>query len=84
MTYLEETNYHRLNPEQGFGFQRVFTEDGELDETMAVENGDVALVPKGHHPYGYEMCYLNLMADLLREWRFQNHPQHDRNFQRDK
>ncbi|KEX95619.1 5-deoxy-glucuronate isomerase, partial [Brucella neotomae] len=28
MTYLEETYYHRLNPAQGFGFQRVFTEDG--------------------------------------------------------
>ncbi len=27
MTYLEETYYHRLNPAQGFGFQRVFTED---------------------------------------------------------
>ncbi|OJT98710.1 MAG: 5-deoxy-glucuronate isomerase, partial [Rhizobium sp. 63-7] len=58
MTYLEETYYHRLNPAQGFGFQRVFTEDGSLDETMAVSDGDVVLVPKGHHPcgasYGYE------------------------------
>jgi 5-deoxy-glucuronate isomerase len=33
MTYLEETYYHRLNPEQGFGVQRVWTEDGSLDET---------------------------------------------------
>ena len=31
MTYLEETYYHRLNPAQGFGIQRVFTEDGSLD-----------------------------------------------------
>ncbi len=88
MTYLEETYYHRLNPEQGFGFQRVFTEDGKLDETMAVENGDVVLVPKGHHPcgapYGYEMYYLNVMAGPLRKWRFQNHPHHDWIFQRDK
>ncbi len=52
MTYLEETYYHRLNPAQGFGFQRVFTEDGGLDETMAVNSGDVVLVPKGHHPCG--------------------------------
>ncbi len=66
MTYLEETYYHRLNPAQGFGFQRVFTEDGSLDETMAVSDGDVVLVPKGHHPcgvpHGYEMYYLNVMA----------------------
>lgn len=87
MTYLEETYYHRLNPKQGFGFQRVFTEDGELDETMAVSDGDVVLVPKGHHPcgspYGYEMYYLNVMAGPMRKWRFQNHPDHDWIFQRD-
>lgn len=87
MTYLEETYYHRLNPAQGFGFQRVFTEDGTLDETMAVSDGDVVLVPKGHHPcgapYGYEMYYLNVMAGPLRKWRFQNHPDHDWIFQRD-
>ncbi len=88
MTYLEETYYHRLNPSQGFGFQRVFTEDGELDETMAVSNGDVVLVPKGHHPcaapYGYDMYYLNVMAGPKRKWRFKNHPAHDWIFQRDK
>ncbi|WP_312807672.1 5-deoxy-glucuronate isomerase [Agrobacterium cavarae] len=87
MTYLEETYYHRLNPEQGFGFQRVFTEDGSLDETMAVSSGDVVLVPKGHHPcgspHGYEMYYLNVMAGPMRKWRFQNHPDHDWIFKRD-
>lgn len=87
MTYLEETYYHRLNPAQGFGFQRVFTEDGSLDETMAVADGDVVLVPKGHHPcgapYGYEMYYLNVMAGPLRKWRFKNHPDHDWIFKRD-
>ena len=88
MTYLEETYYHRLNPAQGFGFQRVFTEDGALDETMAVSDGDVVLVPRGHHPcgapYGYEMYYLNVMAGPRRKWRFQNHPDHDWIFQRDR
>ncbi len=87
MTYLEETYYHRLNPAQGFGFQRVFTEDGSLDETMAVGNGDLVLVPKGHHPcgapYGYEMYYLNVMAGPIRKWRFKNHPDHDWIFRRD-
>jgi 5-deoxy-glucuronate isomerase len=87
MTYLEETYYHRLNPAQGFGVQRVFTEDGSLDEMMAVSDGDVVLVPRGHHPcgapYGYEMYYLNVMAGPLRKWRFQNHPGHDWIAQRD-
>ncbi|WP_435140255.1 5-deoxy-glucuronate isomerase [Pseudopelagicola sp. nBUS_19] len=74
ITYLEETYYHRLKPRQGFGIQRVYTDDGGLDETMAVNDGDVVLVPRGHHPcgvpYGFEMYYLNVMAGPLRKWRF--------------
>lgn len=74
ITYLEETYYHRLNPQNGFGIQRVYTDDGQLDETMAVSDGDVVLVPRGHHPcgapYGMEMYYLNVMAGPLRKWRF--------------
>ncbi len=74
ITYLEETYYHRLNPENGFGVQRVYTDDHLLDETMSVSNGDVVLVPRGHHPcaapYGVEMYYLNVMAGPLRKWRF--------------
>lgn len=81
MTYLEETYYHRLKPACGFGIQRVFTEDGSLDETIAVNDHDVVLVPRGHHPcaapHGYDMYYLNVMAGPLRRWRFQNHPDHD-------
>lgn len=81
ITYLEESYYMRINPPQGFGFQRVYTEDGSLDEPMAVRDHDVTLVPKGHHPcaaaYGYEMYYLNVMAGPLRKWRFQNDPDHD-------
>ena len=81
ITYLEETYYHRLNPAQGFGIQRVFTEDGSFDETVTVHNHDVVLVPKGHHPcgapFGYEMYYLNVMAGPLRSWRFASHPDHE-------
>ena len=80
ITYLEETYYHRLNPAQGFGVQRVYTEDGALDETMAVKSHDVVLVPRGHHPcgapHGYEMYYLNVMAGPLRKWRFVADPDH--------
>jgi 5-deoxy-glucuronate isomerase len=87
MTYLEETYYHRLNPAQGYGHQRVFTEDGSLDVTLSVSDHDVVLVPRGHHPcaapYGYEMYYLNVMAGPLRKWRFRNHPDHDWIAQRD-
>ena len=74
ITYLEETYYHRLNPPQGFAFQRVYTDDGSLDELMAVHDGDVVLVPRGHHPcgapHGFELYYLNVMAGPRRNWRF--------------
>lgn len=87
MTYLEETYYMRLNPAQGFGIQRVYTEDGSLDVTMAVKDHDVTLVPKGHHPcgapYGYDLYYLNVMAGPRRNWRFQNDPDHDWIYRRD-
>ncbi|MEP3844225.1 MAG: 5-deoxy-glucuronate isomerase [Paracoccaceae bacterium] len=87
MTYLEETYYHRLNPSQGYAHQRVWTEDGTLDETISVQDHDVVLVPKGHHPcgapYGYELYYLNVMAGPLRKWRFENHPDHNWIFERD-
>ncbi len=74
VTYLEETYYHRINPADGFGIQRVYTDDLQLNETMTVHDGDVVCVPRGHHPcgapHGFEMYYLNVMAGPLRKWRF--------------
>jgi 5-deoxy-glucuronate isomerase len=79
-SFLEETYYHRLNPSQGFAFQRVYTDDRSLDEAMAVEDGDVTLVPKGYHPcsaiHGYDLYYLNVMAGPKRVWKFYNAPEH--------
>jgi 5-deoxy-glucuronate isomerase len=80
-TALEETYYHRLNPPQGFAFQRVYTDARDLDETMAVEDRDVVMVPRGYHPvvvpYGYDSYYLNVMAGPRREWHFHNDPAHE-------
>ena len=80
-TFLEETYYHRLNPPQGFAFQRVYTDARDIDETYAVENGDCVMVPRGYHPvgapHGYDLYYLNVMAGPLRQWRFKNDPAHE-------
>lgn len=79
ITYLEETYYHRVNPANGWALQRVYTDDGSLNETLAVEDHDVALVPRGHHPcgapHGFELYYLNVMAGPLRKWRFVTAPE---------
>ncbi|WP_310028310.1 5-deoxy-glucuronate isomerase [Caulobacter rhizosphaerae] len=80
-TALEETYYHRLNPPQGFAFQRVYTDDRSLDETVCVQDGDVVMVPRGYHPvgapHGYDLYYLNVMAGPHRKWIFRNDPAHD-------
>jgi 5-deoxy-glucuronate isomerase len=80
-TLLEETYYHRLNPPQGFAFQRVYTDDRSLDEACAVENHDVVMVPRGYHPvtapHGYDLYYLNVMAGPNRFWVFKNDPVHE-------
>jgi 5-deoxy-glucuronate isomerase len=78
---LEETYYHRLDPAQGFAFQRVYTDDRTVDEALAVEDHDVVIVPRGYHPvvvpYGYRSYYLNVMAGPKRQWYFKNDPAHE-------
>jgi 5-deoxy-glucuronate isomerase len=77
-TQLEETYYHRLARPGGFAVQRVYTDDRALDETMAVEDRDVVLVPRGYHPvsasHGFDLYYLNVMAGPERRWQFTNAP----------
>ncbi len=79
-TALEETYYHRLARGSGFALQRVYTDDGSLDETMAVGDRDVVLVPRGYHPvgapHGFDLWYLNVMAGPVREWKFTMSPDH--------
>jgi 5-deoxy-glucuronate isomerase len=80
-TYLEETYYHRVRPEQGFAVQKVYTEDRSLDVTVTVRDGDTVLVPSGYHavsaPPGYDLYYLNVMAGPVREWKVKNDPDHE-------
>lgn len=70
---LEETYYHRLRRGHGFAFQRIYTDDGDLNEAIPVEDGDVVLVPRGYHPVAgdarTDLYYLNVMAGPVRAWR---------------
>ena len=78
---LEETYYHKVDPSQGYVFQRVYTDDRSLDEAMAVEHNDVVMVPRGYHPvtvpHAYRSYYLNVMAGPTRNWVFKNDPAHE-------
>lgn len=73
-TYLEEVYYHRVQPAGGFVLQRVYDDARELDETLAVGDGQLVLVPRGYHPVaappGFQSYYLNVMAGPERSWKF--------------
>jgi 5-deoxy-glucuronate isomerase len=77
---LEELYFYRFAKPTGFGFQRVYTPDRSLDESMAVGDRDVVVVPDGYHPFGapagYDAYYLNIMAGPNRAWYFTLDPDH--------
>lgn len=62
----EEIYYYEFKKPQGFGIQRVYTMEGDIDETYTVRSGDFVEIPKGYHPFhtapGYDNYYLWIMA----------------------
>jgi 5-deoxy-glucuronate isomerase len=67
---LEEIYYYRIDRPEGYAIQRVYTADRRLDETIAVRDGDLVLIPEGYHPvvaaHGYNVYYLNALAGSAR------------------
>ena len=77
----EEIYYFLFDKEQGFGFQSLYTRDGEIDETYRVKNNDLTEFPKGYHltqtAPGYKMYILWLMAGDEQGIHRTNDPDHD-------
>jgi 5-deoxy-glucuronate isomerase len=63
---LEEIYYYRIDPEHGFGLQRLYTHDEAFDAAWVIHDGDLLLVPEGYHAFavaqGYTGYYLNVLA----------------------
>jgi 5-deoxy-glucuronate isomerase len=64
---LEEIYYFRIQGRGGFGMHRTYTSDRVIDQTVAVHDGDLFLVPRGYHgpcvaPPEFPMYYLNVLA----------------------
>lgn len=63
---MEEIYFFRFSPGQGYGIQKIYTDDRSIDFTCTVEQNDTALIPEGYHPVinapGYKMYYLWIMA----------------------
>ncbi len=72
---MEEVYYFQLDPKQGFGFIRVYTDPGDpepFDHAFAVEHGDTVLIPRGYHPVatcpGYTLNYVWFLAGEARTY----------------
>ena len=77
---MEEVYFFRVNPRQGFGLQRVYTDDRSVDEAYTVENDDTVVLPEGYHPVvagpGYRLYYLWILAGRQRVLRPRDDPHH--------
>jgi 5-deoxy-glucuronate isomerase len=77
---LEETYYFRMRDPRGYGFQRLYTADGRVDETFKVEHNDLLLIREGYHPfvtaYGYDAYYLNVLAGTRRSMAASDDPRY--------
>lgn len=81
----EEVYFFSIKPVGGFGIQRVYecrqAEDA-LDEVFVVEDGDVAIIPRGYHPVvaapGYQLAYVWALCGTGRTYgAWSNDPAHD-------
>jgi 5-deoxy-glucuronate isomerase len=76
---LEEVYHYRIDPPQGFGYQTIYTNDGE-SITHQVRDRDTVLLPYGYHPVsaapGYRLYYLWAMAGEQRELALYEDPAH--------
>lgn len=77
---LEEAYFFRVDPPQGFGVIRIYTDDRKIDKTYSVENNDLVVIPDGYHPVaalaGYRLYYLWMLAGEKRVLRPRDDPQH--------
>jgi 5-deoxy-glucuronate isomerase len=79
-TRMEEVYYFRVNPPQGFGFQRVYSPDRKLDEAFVIRDNTLTKLPFGYHPTvaapGYSLYYLWVLAGEPRNYILHDDPEH--------
>lgn len=77
---LEEIYFYKITPDDGFAYQRIYTDDRKLDELILVENDHLVLSPEGYHPVvsgqGYTTYYLNMLAGSAQSLASTDDPQY--------
>lgn len=68
---MEEVYFYRVEPSNGFGFQRIYTADRRVDHTWCVEHNCALPIYEGYHPVvaagGYQLYYLWILAGKTRQ-----------------
>ena len=76
----EEIYYYEFKKPEGFDIQKVYTLEGDVDETYTVRSGDFVEIPRGYHPFhaapGYDNYYLWIMAGKDRGFFMTTDPDH--------
>lgn len=79
---LEEVYYYKLEKPTAFGIQRIYTDDGRIDETHAVRDGDLCVLPRGYHPVvampASRLYYFWALAGDRRKMRWRVDPNYAR------
>ncbi|HSZ63964.1 MAG TPA: 5-deoxy-glucuronate isomerase [Terriglobales bacterium] len=77
---LDEIYYYRMNKENAFAFQHLYSGQNETERTVKTRDGDAVLVRSGYHPVvagpGYDVYYLNFLAGSSRVMAVTEDPQH--------
>lgn len=77
---FEELYFYRVEPVQGFGIQRVYSDDHGVDECYTVKYNDHVEIPFGYHPVvagpNYRLYYLWILVGEGREPVWFEDPNH--------
>jgi 5-deoxy-glucuronate isomerase len=79
-TKMEEAFFFKVNPPQGFGFQRIYSPERKFDETYVIRDNSLTKLPFGYHPVaaapGYALYYLWVLAGEPRNYIRFDDPDH--------
>ena len=76
---LEEVYYYRFDKPDGFGFQGLYTSDGD-ERAVLLRHGAIVGIPGGYHPVcaapGYRLYYLWALVGNERKLAMHEDPAH--------
>ena len=68
--FMEEMYYFKVNPSDGWGLAKHYTDDGSIDDVYTVKDETILKMPKGYHTVvsapGYTTYYLWFLAGNTR------------------